>query len=91
MIVDFHTDIDFKLGKLRVGGRGMFSEGERRLGEDRPRLEAGTGTPWSQHQQHNNTFRFLINNLCTPICCLLVAKCCFRFCSKIHVVNVKYM
>ena len=46
MIVDFHTDIDFKLGKLRVGGRGMFSEGEPRRGwgEDRPRLEAGTGT-----------------------------------------------
>lgn len=26
LIVDFHTDIDFKLGKLRVGGRGMFSD-----------------------------------------------------------------
>ena len=30
LIVDFHTDIDFKLGKLRVGGRGMFSA----VGED---------------------------------------------------------
>ena len=77
MIVDFHTDIDFKLGKLRVGGRGMFSEGEPRRGwgEDRPRLEAGTGTLWTLHQQQNNTFRLLIDNLCTPLCCLLFVKC----------------
>ena len=57
----------------------MFSEGEPRRGwgEDRPRLEAGTGTlwTWTLHQQQNNTFRFLIKNLSTPLCCLLVAKC----------------
>ena len=47
LIVDFHTDIDFKLGKLRVGGRGMFSDrGDWRLGWGRQmrrgqRLEDG--------------------------------------------------
>ena len=44
MIVDFHTDIDFKLGKLRVGGERMFSarvrDGERR---GRLGLEERTG------------------------------------------------
>ena len=36
MIVDFHTDIDFKLGKLRVGGRGMFSARGDSAGRGRP-------------------------------------------------------
>ena len=38
LIVDFHTDIDFKLGKLRVGGLRMFSA-RVRAGEIGGRLE----------------------------------------------------
>ena len=41
MIVDFHTDIDFKLGKLRVGGRGMFSDRGDSGEVEQTRTEAG--------------------------------------------------
>ena len=39
LIVDFHTDIDFKLGKLRVGGRGMFSDRGDSAGPGETRTE----------------------------------------------------
>ena len=66
----------------------MFSEGEPRRGwgEDRPRLEAGTGTlwTWTLHQQQNNTFRFLIKifaprsvGYCLLNARKMKAKCCF--------------
>lgn len=41
LIVDFHTDIDFKLGKLRVGGRGMFSDRGDSGEAEQTRTEAG--------------------------------------------------
>ena len=51
LIVDFHTDIDFKLGKLRVGGRGMFSAGEQ-TGEVDNIVDTGLPDRFTRTRRH---------------------------------------